>query len=428
MRKKIVPLLTVLILGWIIQTAWSRPAEKTPPSTASTKRDISMEELLNTVQSKIFVGASLVHLEVVAKQVVAKQVLQEQGESALPSGKSFEEIGTAQMAAALSTIGAESLTYEVQRDAQNLTGSETARYLFRRKLITLASIESPDVAAPLSERLTDVKERTENEEQLDQILIPLLSRIDNGQCGEPLEPLNAELLQDQLGWHGLLVVSRVNCVENPAVDEASIDRFRKFIVFATLFSVGIIGGMVLLFGYLFLFLTRRATFRFTHGAIPRELSLEIFTLYLGLYALMAKALPPLMEGLSNRGIPVNRLALNGGFILATTLCFLWPLTQGIRLRPVLETLGLSLGGVKRVVSDILIAPTYYLASLIVLFGVLLVYSAALQQMNIEMSQGTHPIVPILVSSGDQETRRMIFILAVVIAPFVEEIMFRGAFY
>jgi membrane protease YdiL (CAAX protease family) len=143
---------------------------------------------------------------------------------------------------------------------------------------------------------------------------------------------------------------------------------------------------------------------------------------------MAKALPPLMEGLSNRGIPVNRLALNGGFILATTLCFLWPLTQGIRLRPVLETLGLSLGGVKRVVSDILIAPTYYLASLIVLFGVLLVYSAALQQMNIEMSQGTHPIVPILVSSGDQETRRMIFILAVVIAPFVEEIMFRGAFY
>ena len=50
------------------------------------------------------------------------------------------------------------------------------------------------------------------------------------------------------------------------------------------------------------------------------------------------------------------------------------------------------------------------------------------QLGIDSEQGAHPVVPILTETKESSKIIYIFILAVIVAPLVEEVMFRGALY
>jgi len=49
-------------------------------------------------------------------------------------------------------------------------------------------------------------------------------------------------------------------------------------------------------------------------------------------------------------------------------------------------------------------------------------------LNIDLTQGEHPVVPVFLSSDSQHALIWLFLFAAVVAPIVEEIMFRGVLY
>jgi membrane protease YdiL (CAAX protease family) len=89
---------------------------------------------------------------------------------------------------------------------------------------------------------------------------------------------------------------------------------------------------------------------------------------------------------------------------------------------------LRLFSLPRFIEDTIVGPLAYLSSLCPLLLFLTLYSYLLVSLQIDPNAGTHPLVPFLISSEDKSEIWIIIILAVVIAPIVEEIMFRGALY
>ncbi|MBI1785344.1 CPBP family intramembrane metalloprotease, partial [Candidatus Sumerlaeota bacterium] len=71
----------------------------------------------------------------------------------------------------------------------------------------------------------------------------------------------------------------------------------------------------------------------------------------------------------------------------------------------------------------------YVAMLPLLAVAVLITLTIARAAGIEESEGMHPIVPILTKGKDSPaTVIAIFFLAVVLAPMIEEVMFRGFFY
>ena len=102
--------------------------------------------------------------------------------------------------------------------------------------------------------------------------------------------------------------------------------------------------------------------------------------------------------------------------------------SGASYAEVRRALGLNLGSFRKTLLDSILAPLTYLGAWPLLFIVLVVYSLILSLLGADVKSGTHPIVPLLMSSDENYAVYFVVILAVLVAPIVEEIMFRGALY
>jgi membrane protease YdiL (CAAX protease family) len=113
------------------------------------------------------------------------------------------------------------------------------------------------------------------------------------------------------------------------------------------------------------------------------------------------------------------------------LAVLWPIINGVSLRETLRTLGLAPQGTWPTIKDLFVAPFAYSAMWVVLFPVLMIYAATIQWLEIDMASGAHPIFIWMSKPGSGSkgpSFLLLFILASVLAPILEEIMFRGALY
>jgi membrane protease YdiL (CAAX protease family) len=173
-----------------------------------------------------------------------------------------------------------------------------------------------------------------------------------------------------------------------------------------------------------MFFSKQMQFKFTKPGISAEFCLEIFCLYL----IGMLLVPQFITLLNKAGLSVNPLVVSVIGILAITTVIVWPTLFGVSFRDVRELIGFQIGGLARFMKNLVIAPVVYLGSLVAFFTLIAAYAVLLQSMDVEVSQGAHPIVPILISSESSLTTVLIVILAVGVAPFVEEIMFRGALY
>jgi len=160
------------------------------------------------------------------------------------------------------------------------------------------------------------------------------------------------------------------------------------------------------------------------GAMEADYALEIFAFYL----LGTLALSAWVRWFAADVSQDELLLLNIGAFLAMTALVAWPLLFGVPFEAVRMRLGLWLGGPHRLAQDLLLGPLSYLASWVVLALVLVLYALFLTALGVDASQGTHPVVPILLAPQDERTVGRVLLLGVVVAPVIEEIMFRGALY
>jgi membrane protease YdiL (CAAX protease family) len=241
-----------------------------------------------------------------------------------------------------------------------------------------------------------------------------------------------ELLQHELGWFGELALAPAGGPD-PAARKAVLAVARRtalglFLAFGVAGILGVLGfvGLIVLLACLATGLVRSGlVWPSGHGAIYAE----TFALYLALFFLFSfqAALLPL-EG--------SRLLLSGAAALASLLALAWPVLRGVPWQQVRQEIGLTAGR-SPALEPFLGVASYAMALPLLAVGALmtlclLAIQKALQGANPADSLApavplSHPVVQYLAGPG-WWGRLQVVLLASVVAPLVEETMFRGVLY
>lgn len=238
-----------------------------------------------------------------------------------------------------------------------------------------------------------------------------------------------EFVQEQFEWAGRMLSF---LSENDEIKRAELRQklfapieysFQKFVVgFFIIGSLAIV-GLISFLTILYRFATNLVQFQYQNSGTLSFLGLEVFCLYL-LYMLSGQKVVPFLVSHT----PLNPISANVLYSMGALVVLIWPLYFGVRLSALKNAIGLKINSFSSAIADAALAPFYYLASWVVILSVLILYSIATTYYGIDVSQGSHPIVPFLAESPDRSILLPIVFLAVVIAPIVEEILFRGVLY
>jgi len=404
LRTILAPIAAFLLLGINVWESWTAHRSLSAQARAEAgERSITIEERLLYFQSKVLIGAKLYMPELLAdKGGQAEKQLQSQIDHTL-----------------------EEVSGQLLKLPEKAPKDLNERMVVRERAVVAARLGNWEASKSLLQYL-DQFERTGVENMLDNVLNRVLADQRAGRTGELREEEKALLVSELFDFAKLLDVHETptGVTLDPEAAAAAKDAWLRFfaviMMLLALFFVAFITFCILAFH----FLTGRAVWRFEKGSIPPYLLIETFVLYFGMMAFS----PKLLEFLLKAKIIPDPLTGNAILILTTILTLFWPLTHGVGVRRLARVLGLYFGPVKKFFADIGIAPFYYLASWLVIALVLAIYSVALTYFDVNISQGAHPIIPILLSSNDPRVPILIILLATAIAPIIEEVMFRGVLY
>ena len=270
---------------------------------------------------------------------------------------------------------------------------------------------------------------TEADDATAEALGRLYLDYQKGLFGAPnLTEQERERLRQGLGWFGDLALNPANG-SDAAARAAVLAPAERSVVAEGLMMLAALGAGVVGFVLLVLFLAlwRRMRSRFTVGSPYGGVYAESFALWLVLYVGMGRLLAFLPAG-----VPLGLAAgVPGLCSLAAALA--WPVLRGVPWRQVRLDIGWRAG------DQPALEPLYgvlcYMAALpLVILGVL----ALAGVMQLRQHWGgrdlfgptdspTHPIVDYILHSGWSGWLQALF-LASVMAPFMEETMFRGVLY
>ncbi|MGH8477020.1 MAG: lysostaphin resistance A-like protein [Methylococcales bacterium] len=243
---------------------------------------------------------------------------------------------------------------------------------------------------------------------------------------QPLGVEDAALLSRELGTAGKALVMQLGKAGDAGGElrRQILTEFHHLAFIVMLFVAALLLGLffTLFYGFVLVFgLARR---HFACAAFESESLLWTWGAYLGVMFAAGTLLPHLsaIESID------SALRINLGVILGTLVLVTLPVLAGASWPAVREAIGLEIHNAGSLFKDICIGPTFYLASLFPLFVFLMLFSLLLTQFNIELTSATHPIVFTFINPDQEGVRAFIVVLAVVIAPCVEEIMFRGVLY
>jgi membrane protease YdiL (CAAX protease family) len=188
------------------------------------------------------------------------------------------------------------------------------------------------------------------------------------------------------------------------------------------FFILLLGGIVCLFtGILLLivvaYLAAQGRLRGMGDSGRGGIYAETFAAYMLLYVAIGFSIRYLPEGWS--GLWVNGLAM-----LLSLAALAWPVARGVPWRLVRADLGLGLGR-QPLLETLYGVGTYVCAVPVLAVAVLLI--AGLSRLRPAGPAPTHPIIGVALEKG-WWIWVQVFFVACVLAPLVEEIMFRGALY
>jgi membrane protease YdiL (CAAX protease family) len=271
-----------------------------------------------------------------------------------------------------------------------------------------------------------------------QTLEDLYSAYAAGQVDAPaVDQERRQELRSTLGWFGKLALAPPGTPDAEAREEI-LSSARAICLLLLLF-----GFLVAIAGFagfcgLLLFSALYAGGKLHPGLVtrgaPGGIYAETFALWMIIFIVFSGLV-------AQFGHPEWQLLETGGAILCTLVVLAWPVLRGISWRQVREDVGL-IGG-RQPLLEPLLGPVGYAMSLPVLaVGVLVMLILSGLQGHLFASvlgtvQGpddfspavypSHPIIPILSSAGTWG-KLQVFFLACLVAPVVEETMFRGILY
>lgn len=316
----------------------------------------------------------------------------------------------------------------LQGESSDDTLSETAM-----RLVLYERLEMKDASAAARERLRTGLEAlaptasTGQRDTAEPDVLDLLNRLYI--LGEGLGPGDTDQLEKDLGYIGALATlhnerltggSRVEALEADLAAKA----LRYLIAFVIIIGgvlLLLLAGGVLLISSAVLFQSGRFQARIPSSVLPAWLHWESFTIYLLLM---------LGTGAAHDLIPRSeRYPLLPSLIVEIVFLGLiaYPRVHGAGWESVKRDLGLTRG--EGPWKEVALGPVGYVAGLPLVAVGVAVTLLLIRITGRDVSQGMHPIVPLL--RGDQASpinTAMVFLVAVVLAPLLEEMMFRGYFY
>jgi membrane protease YdiL (CAAX protease family) len=245
-------------------------------------------------------------------------------------------------------------------------------------------------------------------------------------------------LRDELGWFGKLALAPAG---GPNTDERTeiLDSARQAaaVAVAVEFIFGLLGlgGAAGLVVFLVLVLTGRIQCRFRVSGGHGGVYAETFAVYMILFFSMSYGVAELSKILHLESF---RLLLAGGAMLLSLAALAWPTLRGVPWRTVREDIGWT--NARRAGLELAAGLGGYAMSLpllavgLIIFLVLFFFSQLAVVGNpagpdtFRPSQlPTHPIIQIL-AEPNWWLRIQVLVLASIVAPIVEETMFRGVLY
>lgn len=397
-----------LILAWLVillsvgYQVWQwGDTPELPPQIA--ERSLSMEERVLLFQTKAILGAkdALGEFLVGSSPVVVQSAWQ-----------SYHQ-GITQVVA------------PIFDDASVELDSSKYKALLRDKIILALRLGDYGRVGTLIQTL-NLANKSSEEDSFDKIFLEIVNRqmidLDPTISEDESIALETQLL-DFSKFLQVKLVGKSFELAPEVRSEVKTSAARFFVgIIVALCLIGL-SGLFFIF-YSWLFLTGGTKLLYKKSGLPKYLPFETFALYL-LAMLFA---PKLIHYLMSQGYITNILVANVFFITSTLIILLWPVIWGQPIFTMRQAYGMYFDSIKGFIKNIFVAPTFYLSSWVVFATGLVLYGFLLRYLNIDVEKGAHPIVPLLLSSKDSNTPLLILLLATVVAPFIEEIMFRGALY
>jgi membrane protease YdiL (CAAX protease family) len=257
---------------------------------------------------------------------------------------------------------------------------------------------------------------------------------DGGEWGaRSLSPADRDLLRTQLGWFGELALAPAQGPDGAARDAVLSPAYRTLFAFFALAvliaGLGFVGflGLLVLVVLWWLGLVRGRLGGPTPGA---GIYAETFALWMVLYI-------ALNIGVQLLRLPRGSLLLTGLVDLLSLLVLVWPVVRGIPWRQVRQDVGLTAGSQPALEPAVgvfcysLAIPLLAVGLAIVLGLVELQKASPAGPPEENFSSGTdvpaHPFAEYVAASGWWD-KAVLLLLASVIAPIVEETMFRGVLH
>ncbi len=249
-----------------------------------------------------------------------------------------------------------------------------------------------------------------------------------------VESLPAEdraLLEQRYGWYGRLALLPAGTADSAAREEilSSAERGAKIVVgVAGLGCVGVLVGFAAAVLFLILAAGQTIVMKLPDSAAPHGVYAETFAiwfvLFVGLPLILALVLP------ASLGMASSLVVFFGSLVALK-----WPGRRGVEWEQVKADIGLHRGqgviveafaGIATYVSSIPLIAIGLLGSLVTAAGASL-FADQPEGLAPSGAPGGHPVV-VELANGSVGTQLLVFMLAVVAAPIVEEIAFRGLLF
>lgn len=294
----------------------------------------------------------------------------------------------------------------------------------RRALIVAGHLDLDGTAQRLIQRLESF-DRTERQRDFDTRIKALyLSDMPEMPPKEFLESL-----KEDIGWMAEIVKTDALFLSGAKEGEAARDLlhracYRAYLtnVVATLSGLGMsILGLILL--AIALSSLRRGRLRIYGAMVPVRpwLGFETFSLYL-FYLIIAMAVVSLFRDGSERQMDAVSLAV----MLAALLLVTWPVLRGLQFAQVSALAGLHRG--QGFIREIGCGLVGFVAFVPLIALALLAQGMLMQHLGYAPSSASHPFGPELAGTTSMVQKLVLLVMAVVAAPLVEEIFFRGFFF
>ena len=259
---------------------------------------------------------------------------------------------------------------------------------------------------------------------IDHVTAALQDRIASAPALPSVAEHDRKHLRSELGWYAELLLHPPESSNAAARQElvAPLPGFvYRLISIGSLYIVSFLAGLAGIVALIVVASTRGLRHRFRDSSRSGPIYAETFALWVVVFSV-------LQVGLSSVNWGECRLVASMVVSVISLGALFWPVLRGIPLRAMLSDIGLSLNPepFRHVLSGCL-----GFGMGLVMAGIGLLMFAGLRQIELHFQPDapspTHPIVS-LYAGSTISTIIQLFILAAVVAPISEEIMFRGVLY